>query len=81
MEQVPAVTILIGVVIAAVADVRSFKIPNRLTVPLLFSGMIYHAWQRGGLGLAESILGALIGFSLLLPFFLLGGIGTGTSSC
>ena len=70
------ITIVLGAsLIAGVTDLWKFKVHNLLTLPLLFSGLIYHAvW---GTGLANSLLGVLCGSGILLLFYLMGGMGAG----
>jgi len=70
----------IVVVVAAVAglsDVRTFKVPNRLTLPLAVTGVAYHTITGGPAGLKWSLLGALFGFGVLFGLYLLGAIGAG----
>jgi prepilin peptidase CpaA len=73
----PVVVVLVASTVAAVTDVRTFRIPNWLSLPLLFSGILYHSVNAGVHGLGASLLGALVGFGLLLPFFIAGGMGAG----
>jgi prepilin peptidase CpaA len=54
--------------VAAVCDLRTRRIPNVLTIPLLLVGLIRAAWLGGLSGLAE-VLGTC--FLLALPFVLL----------
>ena len=74
---IPATVVLIASVVATVTDVRSFRIHNLLTLPLLISGLIYHGIVNGTTGLAGSFLGVLLGFGMLVFFFVLGGVGAG----
>jgi prepilin peptidase CpaA len=74
----PIAVVLIASLIAAVADVWKFKVYNIITIPLLVSGLIYHGFFTGEPdGLQKSLLGAAVGFGLLFPFYLLGGVGAG----
>lgn len=73
----PGVIVLVAVLAAAVTDLWKFKVYNWLTLPLLLSGLIYQACTGGLSGLAGSLGGVLLGFGVLLPFFLLGGMGAG----
>lgn len=62
---------------AAITDVRSRRIPNLLTVPLLITGLIWGGWQGGLRGTGESIAACI---ALAAPFVLLfvfGGGGAG----
>ena len=73
--------ILAGVVIlslfAAWTDLRSRRIPNWLTVSGLLLGIAENSAFTGWRGLRESLLGALLGLALLLPFVLLRSLGAG----
>ena len=73
----PIAVVLVATLIAAVTDLRSFKIHNALTLPLFLSGLLYHGVVGGMEGLGTSALGGLFGFSVLFFFYLLGGMGGG----
>jgi prepilin peptidase CpaA len=75
--DMPAAVVGSGVLLAAVTDLWKFKVHNYLTLPLLFSGMAYHAAASGMPGLGASVLGAAFGFFVLFTFYLLGGFGGG----
>jgi prepilin peptidase CpaA len=64
-------------VIAAWTDLRSRRIPNWLTVPGLVIGVVANVILGGLSGLKLSLLGAGLGFALLLPFWLLRSLGAG----
>jgi len=69
-----------AVVLALIAcwtDLRSRRIPNWLTVPALLVGVVANAVLGGLEGLKTSLLGALVGLGLLLPFVLLRSLGAG----
>ncbi len=63
--------------VACVTDVRSQRIPNALTFPALAVGLLAHAGAPSGLGLTASLIGAVVGLAVFLPFFALGGMGGG----
>lgn len=66
-----SLAVLIAVLAVAVrSDVRSNRIPNRLTVGAAFVGIAFSV-APDGLGLAEAIGGFAVGFFLLLPLYLL----------
>lgn len=73
--------ILAGAVVLALiagwTDVRGRRIPNWLTVPGLVIGMVANTVLGGWSGLKTSLLGAVIGMALLLPFVLLRSLGAG----
>jgi prepilin peptidase CpaA len=75
--SIPVLVILVAVLIAAVTDVWKFKVYNVLTLPLLLSGLLYHGVVGGMTGLLHSSLGVLFAFSLLIAFYLIGGMGAG----
>jgi len=53
---------------AAIYDLRTRRIPNALTVPLLAAGLVWAAWRGGLSGLADA---AAVCFVLALPYVLL----------
>jgi prepilin peptidase CpaA len=74
---VPIVVVFIAVVAMAVTDLWQFRVHNALTLPLLVSGFIYQGVMAGTPGLVNGLLGALFGFSALIVFWMMGGIGSG----
>ncbi len=68
---------IICVVIAALSDVLTRKIPNWVTLPSVLVGMILNFSVHDVQGLLLSFLGLLTGFLLLFVFYLLGGMGAG----
>ncbi len=73
--HIPLVIIL--VVVAAIWDIKTQKIPNYLTFPSWGIGIIYHMSQNGIDGLIFSIKGLFLGMALLLFFYVLKGMGAG----
>jgi prepilin peptidase CpaA len=73
--------ILVGAVLLALiagwTDWRSRRIPNWLTVSGLVAGVAANTFTSGWTGLKTSLLGALVGLGLLLPFVLLRSLGAG----
>jgi prepilin peptidase CpaA len=73
--------ILAGAVLLAViagwTDLRSRRIPNWLTESALAVGVAANTILSGWGGLKTSLLGALVGLALLLPFVLLRSLGAG----
>ena len=74
---VPLMVVVVSSVVASISDLRSFRIPNGLTFPLIVSGIVYHAIVGGLAGLQPSLLGAFAGFAVLFPLYLMGGMGAG----
>ena len=65
------------VAVAALVDVRSYRIRNRLVVPVLLTALIFHSFNSGLSGLVYSLQGMLAGFFLLFFLWLIGGMGAG----
>jgi prepilin peptidase CpaA len=71
---------ILAVVLAALAgwmDWRSRRIPNWLTVPGVVVGILTSSLAWGWRGTKDSVLGALLGLALLLPFVLVRSLGAG----
>lgn len=63
--------------IAGITDFRSRRIPNWLTLPAIMGGLAYHTAFNGISGFIFSFAGVLLGFALLILFYLAGGMGAG----
>jgi prepilin peptidase CpaA len=64
-------------VVAGWTDLRNRRIPNWLTIPGLVAGVAANTFVSGKSGLVSSLIGALVGLGLLLPFVLLRSLGAG----
>jgi prepilin peptidase CpaA len=64
-------------IICIITDYRYQRIPNAITYPSMLVGLIFHFSTNGYSGLYNSALGLLIGISLLLIPYLMGGLGAG----
>jgi prepilin peptidase CpaA len=76
-HAVPLINWLVVIVascIAVVIDVRRRRIPNNLTFPLFFAGLVWAIVHGGFAGFNQAIAGMLIAG---LPFFVLWVIGGG----
>jgi prepilin peptidase CpaA len=67
----------IGLVVAAVTDVREGRIPNWLTGLLTVFGMGVQSWQHGWDGFLFSLGGLGMGLACLMFFYIKGGMGAG----
>jgi prepilin peptidase CpaA len=67
---------LLSVVMAA-GDWRSRRIPNYLTFGGALAGVVFQTAVFGWPGLAQALLGLLLGLGLLLLPYVLGGMGAG----
>src|SRR5438445_9364994 len=72
-----AVPVFIVVALATQADVRTRRIPNRLTGPALLLGIAVHAALQGPAGAGNALLGAVVAGGLLLPGWFSGFMGAG----
>ena len=75
-----------AMIASAVIDWWKFKVPNRLTFPIIISGWVFGLLHNLGLhvvpgdgngGLGASLAGTALGFALLLPMYAIGGMGAG----
>ena len=71
-------TLLVFILIlSAVYDIRSHKIPNFLTYSSMFLGILYNAILTGVEGILFSVVGMTTGLGILIYFYLIGGMGAG----
>ena len=69
--------VLAMVAIAAIVDLRSRRIPNRLVLPLLAAAPAVAVASGGWSGVKESLAGAGLAIAAALPLVLLKGMGMG----
>ncbi|KGE19036.1 A24 family peptidase [Paenibacillus wynnii] len=62
---------------ALFTDIRSMRIPNWITVPAFFTGLVLQALVQGWQGFLFAICGAAAGFALLLIMHFMGAVGAG----
>jgi prepilin peptidase CpaA len=86
LENWPVLAICLGMLAAAIIDWWKFKVPNKLTYPLIFSGWLLGIANNFGLGagfdgvgggFGAAVMGTVLGFLLLLPIYSIGGMGAG----
>jgi prepilin peptidase CpaA len=58
-------------------DVKTRRIPNYLTLASALAGLGFQLGYHGWPGLKDGALGLVLGFGLLMPFYLMGGLGAG----
>jgi prepilin peptidase CpaA len=68
---------LVLAAIACAIDVRTRRIPNVLTFGAAACALVFHLAVGGAGGLADALLGWLVGTALLLAPYALGGMGAG----
>ena len=71
------VTVAALALAATACDLRSRRVPNALTFGGAAIGVLISALHAGPAGLAQSLLGWLVGVALFLPLFVAGGLGGG----
>ena len=64
-------------VFASVTDIRDHRIPNWLTLSGMVVGLASYFLAGGFRGLLFSAEGLILGFALLIPFYMCGGMGAG----
>jgi prepilin peptidase CpaA len=77
LEVLPLLVVLAAGALTAVTDVRSFRIPNYITFPLLIAGILFHTFAASGRGAPFALLGGAVGFACLFVFYVMGGVGAG----
>jgi prepilin peptidase CpaA len=82
----PLLFICGAMIASAVIDWWKFKVPNRLTFPIILSGWAFGLLHTFGVhlvandgdgGIGASLAGTALGFALLLPMYAIGGMGAG----
>jgi prepilin peptidase CpaA len=77
LAWLPKVIVLVAASVGAATDLWKYRVYNILTIPLFFSGLIFHAASGGRMGLSDAFLGALFGFAVLIIPYGLGLMGAG----
>jgi prepilin peptidase CpaA len=77
LQQVLLVTLLLAMMCVVYYDGRWRRIPNFITLPLMVVGVLAQFFMHGWSGFYLSFLGILTGAGLLLPVYLLRGLGAG----
>ena len=77
IEIFPITFLTVILIIAAISDLRSHRIPNWLTFSTIVAGIVYHTYLKGYQGFLFSVQGVFLGFAFLMVFYLMGGTGAG----
>jgi prepilin peptidase CpaA len=64
-------------IVAAYIDGKELRVPNWITFPMVFSGLIFNAYMTGWSGLGLGLVGMCVGLLCLLPLYAVGGMGAG----
>jgi len=70
-------TLISCVLIAAIYDAATQKIPNWTSLVIVVLGLGWNIFSAEGLGVRDSGFGLLVGFLLMLPSYVFGGMGAG----
>ena len=76
-DLLPLAAVALATLVASATDLWKFKVHNILTIPTLVLGVAVSSLLGGWAGLVSSLLGAGLGFGLLVLFFAVGGVGAG----
>lgn len=68
---------LIFLIIAFITDVRAMRIPNKLTIPAMATGLVYQTGSAGWSGLGTGLMGAVVGFGIMFVLYWTGAVGGG----
>ncbi len=64
-------------IIGAIIDLCTQKIPNFLTFPAMVAGLVYHTVTSGWHGMIFSFSGLMVGTAIFLIPYMMGGMGAG----
>ena len=68
---------MVFLVLAVYFDIRTYKIPNALTVTGMAAGIIYRLYGLGPPGLFTAVTDLIAGMMILFPLYLIGCLGAG----
>jgi len=69
--------VCLTLIVAAWIDGKELRVPNWITFPMVFSGLIYSTAAGGWEGLGFGLIGMCVGLATLLPLYAVGGMGAG----
>jgi len=73
----PVKLVCVVLIVAAIIDGKQLRVPNWITYPMVFSGIIFNVCIEGWGGLGYALLGMVVGLACLLPLYSVGGMGAG----
>ena len=76
-ESMFLIVLVVVLSIATINDIRSMRIPNWLTYPVMALASVYHLAINGWSGLLFSMEGIIVGTAVLIIPYLMGGMGAG----
>ena len=69
--------VTITLIVAAWIDGKELRVPNWITFPMIASGWVYCIATMGTEGIWFTLIGTLVGLVVLMPLYLIGGMGAG----
>ncbi len=69
--------VCVVLIVAAYIDGKELRVPNWITYPMVFSGLVFNTWIAGWSGLGDATIGMFVGLACLLPLYAVGGMGAG----
>src|SRR5215469_3761711 len=76
VQLIPAMATAVAVV-AAITDVRSRRIPNRITYPAMIAGLVLQIAAYGFRGLLQGLEGGLLFGIVFFLFYIIRAMGAG----
>ena len=77
IDFLPTYFLIATVLVAAVTDVFTHRIPNNLLAPALVLALLTGIATGGVMGLMSSLAGLVVGFAMLLPIYSMGAMAAG----
>lgn len=77
ISSIATAALVIGVITAALIDLRSRRIPNELTATMTGIGFGLGASAQGDVSLLASLAGFALGLMFMMPGYLMGATGAG----
>ncbi len=71
------IAVLLFTLVAAISDIRTRKIPNKMTVPMCLAGLVYQIAFFQLNGLWTALIGFSAGFGILFILWMIGTAGGG----
>lgn len=75
-DSLQSALILLGFALALISDLRTQRIPNGLALLALVTGLIFHLYSSGLMGIGIALAGAAVAL-LMVPLYAKGFIGAG----
>jgi Flp pilus assembly protein protease CpaA len=69
--------VLITAWLSAASDWKHWRIPNQLLAASMAAALMFAMFLQDGLTLRDCLLGGITGLLILMPFYLMGGMGAG----